>query len=58
MKDLNGVDLTKTPLLSWEWKIVVLPKGADLSKNEKSDSAAEILVVWKSKGQMLGFAVG
>jgi hypothetical protein len=56
VKDLNGVDLTKTPLLSWEWKMVVLPKGADLSKNEKSDSAAEILVVWKSKGQMLGFA--
>ena len=58
VKDLKGVDLTKTPLLSWEWKMVVLPKGADLSKNEKSDSAAEILVVWKSKGQMLAVCLG
>lgn len=56
VKDLSGLDLAKTPLLTWRWKVEVLPKGADLSKSEKSDSAAEILVVWKAQGRMIGYA--
>jgi hypothetical protein len=56
VKDLGVLDLDKTPLLTWEWKVEVLPKDADLSKSEKSDSAAEILIVWKAKGHMIGYA--
>lgn len=45
-----GVDLNKTPIMRWRWKIVKLPDGADGS-NEKLDDQAIGLYV--SAGSML-----
>lgn len=34
-----GVDLDKTPIMRWRWKVVALPPGAD-GRNEKLDDQA------------------
>jgi len=44
------VDLTKTPIMRWRWKMVTLPEGAD-GRNEKLDDQAIGLYV--STGSML-----
>jgi len=58
VKDLRGfdLDLAKTPLLNWKWRVEMLPKGADLSNRDRSDSAAEIHLVWRAAGRMIGYA--
>ena len=40
------VDLGATPMLEWSWKVVELPKGADLRNRTTSDVAVQLLVVW------------
>jgi hypothetical protein len=46
-KQIKGeVTLRDTPVLEWVWKVVVLPKGADLRRKETDDQAAQIYVTW------------
>lgn len=46
-KDIRGkVRLKDTPLLEWEWKAVVLPKGANSCKKSTDDQAAQVYVAW------------
>jgi hypothetical protein len=40
------VDLTATPMLQWDWKVVELPRGADLRQKATSDATGHVLVVW------------
>ena len=55
-KDLSGVDLAATPWLEWAWRVDELPRGANLEKNDQSDSAVEIHLVWKAGNVTLGYA--
>ena len=46
-KEIKGqVRLRDTPVLEWSWKVVLLPKGADLRRKETDDQAAQIYVTW------------
>jgi DUF3047 family protein len=47
------VDLTATPILEWEWRIVSHPTGADLLKRATSDATGHIYVVWPRFPAML-----
>jgi hypothetical protein len=40
------VDLKRTPILEWTWKITALPAGADVRRKETSDMTAHVYVVW------------
>ena len=40
------VNLTATPMLQWDWKVVELPRGADLRQKATSDATGHVLVVW------------
>jgi len=40
------VDLEATPILTWQWKVVSLPRGADLRERGTSDATGHIFVVW------------
>ena len=44
-KDL-AVDLARTPVLEWTWKIRALPTGGDVRRRETSDLTAHLFVVW------------
>src|SRR5215468_8406121 len=58
VKDLSGLDLGRTPLLEWMWRVDVAPRDADLSSKERSDSAAEIHLVWRAAKRTIGYAWG
>jgi hypothetical protein len=46
-KDIRGkVHLKDTPLLEWEWKALVLPKGGNACNKSADDEAGQIFVVW------------
>ena len=46
-REIKGkVDLKNTPMLAWEWKSIVLPKGANSCKKATDDQAAQVYVVW------------
>jgi Protein of unknown function (DUF3047) len=46
-KEIRGkVHVKETPLLEWEWKAVVLPKGANSCKKSTDDQAAQVFVLW------------
>jgi hypothetical protein len=47
------IDLAATPVLEWSWKIVELPKGADVRTRETSDLTAHVLVVWPRFPEMV-----
>jgi hypothetical protein len=47
------VDLAVTPVLEWSWKILELPRGADVRQRATSDLAAHVLVVWPRFPEML-----
>jgi Protein of unknown function (DUF3047) len=47
------VDLAATPVLEWSWKIVELPRGADVRQRATSDLTAHVLVVWPRFPEML-----
>ena len=40
------VDLAATPFLTWQWKVVSLPRGADLRTRATSDATGHLFVVW------------
>ena len=46
-REIKGkVHLKETPILEWEWKSVVLPKGGNSCKKATDDQAGQIFVVW------------
>ena len=46
-RDIKGkVHPNETPILEWEWKAIVLPKGANSCKKATDDQAAQVFVVW------------
>lgn len=40
----DGVDITKTPFLRWQWRVLDLPKGADGRIRSKDDQAIGIYI--------------
>jgi len=40
------IDLQRTPILQWQWKVVELPPGGDSRQENKLDQAAQIYVAW------------
>jgi hypothetical protein len=58
VKELGGLqlDLADTPLLEWTWRADVLPRGADLGVRSRSDSAAELHVVWSDARRQIGYS--
>lgn len=40
------VDLARTPVLEWSWKVVTLPRGGDSRRKAADDQAAQLYVVW------------
>lgn len=47
--DLDKIDLTKTPILEWRWRVTVFPTGADGRVEEKDDQA---IGIYLSEGGM------
>jgi len=46
-KEIKGkVRLKDTPMLEWQWKSSVLPKGGNSCKKATDDQAGQIFVVW------------
>ena len=41
-----SVALEATPLLEWEWKVLTLPRGADLRERPTSDTTGHLFVIW------------
>jgi len=41
---VENVDMQKTPILRWRWRVIVLPEGADGRIREKDDQAIGIYV--------------
>ena len=39
-------DLTATPILAWQWRVLGLPQGADLRNRATSDAAGHVFAVW------------
>ena len=50
------VDLATTPVLEWQWKVIVLPTGADLRQRSRSDSPAVLAVAWAKPERLMGYA--
>jgi hypothetical protein len=42
--DLDNIDLTKTPILKWRWRVTVFPTGADGRDSDKDDQAIGIYI--------------
>lgn len=40
------IDLRKTPILSWQWRVQELPEGAREDNESLNDTAASVYVVW------------
>lgn len=45
-KDVKEIDIYKTPILSWRWRVFDLPKGANEKDDNLNDTAASIYVVF------------
>jgi hypothetical protein len=46
-REIKGkVDLKNTPMLTWEWKSIVLPTGGNSCKKATDDQAGQVFVVW------------
>jgi len=42
----DGVNIDKTPILSWKWRVFQVPKGANEDNSDLNDTAASIYVVF------------
>jgi DUF3047 family protein len=46
-REIKGkVNLRDSPILEWEWKAIVLPRGGNSCKKATDDQAAQVFVVW------------
>jgi hypothetical protein len=55
------VDLKRTPILEWSWRVFKLPARGDVRRRETSDLTAHILVVWPRfpallRSRLIGYA--
>jgi hypothetical protein len=41
------IDVARTPWLTWEWKALVLPAGADVRRPRRNDQAGRVMVVFE-----------
>lgn len=41
------IDVAATPWLTWEWKVLVLPDGADVRHPRRNDQAGRVMVVFE-----------
>jgi hypothetical protein len=48
-----SVDLSATPILEWNWKLLQLPERADLRRWETSDAAPHLFVVWRRRPELI-----
>ena len=48
------VDLGASPILVWQWKVVSLPRGADLTERATSDAAGHLFLGWPRFPALLG----
>ena len=39
-------DLAATPMLAWQWRVISLPRGADLRTRATSDATGHVFAVW------------
>lgn len=44
--NIYNINVYKTPVLSWKWRVFNFPNGADVSDNGRNDAVASIYVVW------------
>lgn len=51
----GGVELTKTPIVRWRWKVGKIPPGADNSVASKEDSAARLVFTFDGDRSTLPF---
>jgi len=42
----EGINISKTPILSWKWRVFELPKNANEDYKDRNDTAASIYVVF------------
>jgi hypothetical protein len=45
-RDNPAIQLSKTPILSWDWRVHTLPTGANEFSEKNNDTAASMYVVW------------
>jgi len=43
----EGFDLKKNPILSWRWRVHILPKGGNERHSSKNDSGAAVAIIFK-----------
>src|SRR5258708_34893820 len=54
-KEIKGkVHLKDTPMLEWQWKSIVLPKGANSCKKATDDQAGQAFRAWPSFPEAVG----
>jgi hypothetical protein len=58
-----AVDLEATPILEWSWKVLELPRGADLRDRATSDLTGHLFVAWPRfpealRSRLIGYAWG
>lgn len=46
LKERDNINIYKTPILSWRWKVDQIPEGADETSKDTNDAAASIYVVF------------
>src|SRR5699024_7588208 len=44
--NIYGINVYKTPVLSWKWRVFNLPEGANIKNDGTNDAAASIYIVW------------
>jgi len=45
-RDNPAIQLSRTPILSWDWRVHTLPAGANEFSEKNNDAAASLYVVW------------
>jgi len=50
LKSLETVEMAKTPVLAWSWRVSALPPGGDGRKRETDDEAAQVYVFFPGRG--------
>jgi DUF3047 family protein len=48
-----SVDLRKTPMLTWQWKVLALPAGGDVREPKRNDQAARIMLMFEGMKGLL-----
>ena len=46
MKPGASIDLAKTPIIEWQWKVLEAPNDADIAVSSREDAAARLILVF------------